>query len=282
MSATSVFQRAYRSAIALNNSGVALTERQCYWQALETMKDAMTMFRLSFRIGTNSNNALELDNPGDIWNSFEDHSQLEHIQRCTHNASLRLANPQRYHSGPYGTGTYFCVRTFATSDYDKPSSAFVQQGSEEARSAIQCGDAVTHPIRCDDIENECCDDDDCTCLETKAAIILHNLALVHWCLSKVTGTPIHSSVAQELLVKSHKIMERLTMRSCDGLFDLGFRLTILSITVVHSLLLVLREPSQSCMSRSEISELREHLNTLQDAVRGTWWDEGLFVAAAAA
>ena len=277
MSSPSVVEQAYRSAIALSNSGVALTERQCYRQALETMKDAMAMLGLSFRRGSN-NTIGPTTSPGGIG---EDRSQLAHIQSCTRNASLRLANPQRCRSCPDGTRTNFRVRALATSDYDKPSSAFVQQCNEETSSVLQSGDTVIYPIRCDDFENECCGDET-TCLETKAAIIIHNCALAHWCVSKVTGTPIHTSVAQELLAMSNRIMERLTLRSCQGFFILELRLICLSITVVRSLLLVLREPSQTFMTQSEILELRGYLHTLQNVVHGSWWDESLFIVAAAA
>ena len=287
MSSPSIFEQAYRSAIALNNCGVALLERQCYKQALDTTRDAMAMLRISFQRASTSgpNNAsMFFDDPDHISGNFlEDSSQLVRIQRCTHNASLRFANPQRYHSGSDGPVTKICVRSFSTSDYDKPSSVFMHHSYEGTSSETQSVNIIC-PIRCDDIDNEVCFDDnmDTTCLEMKAAILLHNFALVHFCMSKVTGTPVHSSLAQELLLMSHKTMKRLTSRSHDGFFVVELRIISLAITVAQSLLFVLQEPRQSCMTPSEIRELQEHLHNLQTTVQGTCWDEGLFITAAAA
>ena len=70
-----LFQQTFKGAVALNNNGVALLERDCFEQALMTLQSSVQTLKNLFQ---NTDSAFDAE-------------LLDHL---THEAAIRLANPK--------------------------------------------------------------------------------------------------------------------------------------------------------------------------------------------
>lgn len=219
MACTSNFHSTFNGAIALNNYGIVLLEKQCYEQALSTLKDAaQTIKSLLFPLGGSDEFVL---------------------QEQIHEASLRLASPQvsRIHQPPSvriqnigGSGTF-------QQQHDKSRlrndcllfpPASLQLASNNC-SHISTRDTYAYPMRIDDINsnNQSADG-----IDLNVAIIMYNYAIANWCFAYVAESPYtthyeeehqdkqlstttHHQFAIKLLEVSHNLLEQVYSRCQD-------------------------------------------------------------------
>jgi hypothetical protein len=227
---TSVEQLAYRGAIALNNHGVSLIERQCYEQALATLRDAMLSMSSFRQMGADNH-------PGDCPFSHPHYPPVD-IHSCVKDAALRVANPLV--TLPVVTGQMpsdICIQALPGdfTDYRIQPSLMNQMVPRRSSHSI-----LLRPIRIDDlfICPDCCTDHEkCDDFELNAAIVIYNCALANWGNSVMLGayTCGPSPAVVTKLLENPTIILELVAARCENEYFLR-RVMFVNATVLRTLI----------------------------------------------
>jgi hypothetical protein len=186
-----------RSAISLNNIGVSLLERQCFHEAVATLKDAVLLLRSST-----------------VTNLTPDDEFLR--DKSLHKAFLRLARAKP---------TYRGVKKIHICSFTTTCGAICVPSTEPE----PCMDA-SNQYTVFRIEEYDCNDSS----EAIAAILLHSLGVAYFCLSEVERKVIaqqgrYAERAVRLLKISFSILHGFTMEALEmSIFMSLFQCTVLS------------------------------------------------------
>jgi hypothetical protein len=248
------FQRAYTTAIALNNMGVSLLERRCYNQAVDAFGDAVTVMRKVFRYSQGS--PAKASKPRRLCGP----STLDFmLQKARYN----LANCQRdFDSGQKSDSQMnFCIITeegFAAvirtvlqdTDTFASSKTFLVRIELEGKSILECENREP---------------------EFEAAIILHNFGNLYMCLASTATssarTRQHSQSAIGLFELSHTVLKNYYSEDHEFL---GQVLPV-SILVLRSLVILtsfLGMESDEQAYYSDILDLQDFFLEVEDALAG--------------
>lgn len=243
----------YRSAIALNSLGVSLLERRCYLQARETLKDAISLIRAVFADTEES----------------QQHQTHGLLQETVHAARQRLANPR-----PDVRHAVFHVDVMTNNN--NVSAEDLRSILEDSTSSCVVGNKA-FAIRIEDF--------DCgTTSEFISAILLHNLGLSYYCLSKTvkkasTAERKYLNGAVRLFRISHTLLCKESA-SAENSSETSVFLPHVMVLVLNTLIMALRENKRETEAVNFCSVL-DHLRMAIAESQGMFGVENSGAAAAA-
>lgn len=233
--------QSYRSAIALNNFGVSLLERQCYQQAGETLKDAVSLIR-----------SVTLT---------ETHLSL---QEKMHAARQRLAKPQQD------------VRHAVVQVDVMTNTASANDMSSLLDDSPSCvvGSNRVFAIRVEDFD---CD----TTSEFISAILLHNFGLSYYCVAKTAkkGSTTERKYLNGAM-RLFRISHTLFCKESAGNSEISFHFLHAMVVVLSTLVKTLRETKRESEVRSFCSILDQLRLTIAESQEMFGFDSGAAAAAA--
>ena len=188
-----VTSQRYRTAVAVNNVGVEMLQRQCYRQAVATFRDAAALMKC---IVSNS------DENKDSFCSLLPAQSLESSKHPLQHAVRSLT-----HSKPTKTAALLIEVLTSTQDGTVFHNTTLQSLLKASPSSSKA-----FPVRIEDdllLEVSACYLPRSPELSVQAAMICHNLGLAYLCQSKVTKAarrPRHLRSALYWLQKSHLVL----------------------------------------------------------------------------
>ena len=210
-----ILQRRYRSAIALNNTGVRLLERNCYAQAIEILKDASILIKSILRTKPSSSTKLEPNQGGEefVHRAMRAMAQpAPATKNVIHLDVLTMMQDGILVSGK-GSETHSSSNTFLNSILD----------------SVPCS-SIAFPIRIEDhllSDLECWSQDDLSCktaLVIQGASMWQNLGIAYLCQSKVAkgARKRLSQASVHFLRTSHAVLVKqnqhlLTLEERNGI-----------------------------------------------------------------
>jgi hypothetical protein len=150
---------AYRAAVALNNTGVALLERGAYRQAMATLKDSLLVMKRTLRFS-------KFASPDCMKHALMD------VETRVQKAVKRLANPQ-----PFSP-----MLPISVVSHDGSLQYSVMKSGLMKNNGAFC--AIPVRIEPADLRNDAEPQD----TDLESAIILYNFALAHICMSKYSNS----------------------------------------------------------------------------------------------
>ncbi|EEC43797.1 predicted protein [Phaeodactylum tricornutum CCAP 1055/1] len=243
------YWQAYRCVLALSNIGVSLLERHAYSQAVETLRDAVTVMRdFSYQC---SSPDFQMDTRA-IW-----YHQRNNAVMGKANRRMARANPERGGSfvETIGRDRVVSVRV--------PFLWHQHPGTSPAVVSLPC-----FPIRVEDFDE--CERD----LDLDAAMVLHNFATAQLCLSRITS---QSSRAQRCRTASCRsaelayaaLAETITAANnqrwwgSEGHLGKAENVALLSVCILNTMIRAQMESGKLL----EAGESHERLRLLQVAVK---------------
>jgi len=191
----------HRVAIALNNIGVDLIERQYYEQARDTLVDAVTVMRACCCLCNVESVA---------------------VQEMLHQANCRRARSHSIETSMDGT----CL---ADTHKSMPTSSTFDEDDDCMEDDFGRPSGFLSPIRLDDVNHDIRCPSILEVWEVQIAILLYNLALSHHGVAH-GGSVV---VAYKLFLLSHSILSRIQVT--DGLVLLQRQVTYLHVAILTGL-----------------------------------------------
>jgi hypothetical protein len=222
--------RNYRSAIALNNMGVALVEQRAYRQGLDTLKDAISVMKKSVLY------------PLSRLPSSVSITTL-HADAKVERAIKRMSKPQPV---PSSLGV-------AVISYDGPSS--YQSSTDIVRSG-ETASPFTFPIRIEATDFESLKDPEC---DMQSAIMVFNLGVAHLCMSKLAKSPV---VGQEAALRIFNVTFSILSNSNKNVNDVAelndeqvLRFLLMEAVVLNNVVQVLTDLGKDSEAHESYSKL---------------------------
>jgi hypothetical protein len=163
----------YKAAVALNNMGVTLLQRRCLKDAMDTLKDAITIMKSCFRPQGNNYQAECLD------------IDLK-MQRASKRMAISCQNPSS-----------ICMDIFYRDGCDIQPSMI--------RSLINKGVVSSIPpasVKIDSIDFEGLEDRD---LDLESALMLYNFGIAHYCMSQIARSPASANMLRTGALKLYSM-----------------------------------------------------------------------------
>jgi hypothetical protein len=217
-----------RSAISLNNISVSLLERQCYDQAVATLRDAVLLLRTT----TTSTFPSDFGNVQCL------------CDESLHQAYLRLAK----------TNQTRCDDQVQINTVTTTSAVMMPWTEHELLISVS---SQFDALRIEDYD---CND----ASEIIAAVLLHNLGIAYYCLSKVSRTGSSSELRNvEKAIRFLRISYSLLHGAKADILGLNFLFLIcLQVTVVKTLVSIFFEQNRT----NEAHPYRLILNFLKETI----------------
>ena len=239
---TTPFQRAYATAITLNNMGANLLERRSFHEAAEVMNDAVTVMK---EVSTSFQNKTSQNHQQILFPASVLQDLLKKANRFLSSASKSL---------PRGPVNVMVLSEEESAELVSAALHGVQVLPADAVQAIRL-----------DLKGQSMLDCEMRDPALESAVLLHNFGCAHTCLAISTAAPLEAKRRMHASYMLYKLASSLFQEHCDPVDFQGnedvlihyLPLSILTFVSLHRLasFLCLEDEAQSYLS---------HITEMQD------------------